>query len=471
MTAELPGSEKFRLSKQDRLLVIIVNVGALVTMFSQTMMTPAMPAVMREFAIDASIGQWLTTIASLVSGIMVPVSAYLIGRFSTRQIFSISLIVYLVGTVVCGFSPTFGVLIFGRVLQSLGMGAIMPFSAVVIMLVYPKARRGFALGINGIVIGAGPAGGPVIAGLLVDSFGWRFVFHIIAPFAAISLVLALILLRNLNTAEKMSLDWWSVIESTIAFGGLLLGFSMAGSVGWLSPVPIISIIIGTIFFVLYVKRQLKLKTPVLELGILRNRVFSISVVLTMLLQTGMVVGLVHTPLYLQDALGQPAFVSGLTVLPAALVMVGISPFTGLLFDKYGIKTLVLIGMLLTTVGTGLLALVSLDTSLHYVMIVYTLRMAGMGFVNMPLNAWGINALPNSKIAHGNAVTTTARMVSSSFGTAILVTLMMMVQNANMNLGAAAALAKGVDFAFAIATATMVISFIVAVAAIEKESKQ
>jgi EmrB/QacA subfamily drug resistance transporter len=452
---------------KDILLVAVITAGAFVTMFNQTTMTPALPSIMRDLHIDASVGQWLTTIFMLVSGIMVPVTAYLINRFSTRQLFLLALLVFFLGTLACGFAPSFLSLLGGRVLQAIGAGVLMPFSAVTIMLVFPKERRGLALGVNGIVIGVGPAVGPTVSGLIVDTLGWRYIFYLIAPLAAIVILVAVFRLRNLGNDEKTSLDWPSVVLSTIAFGGLLFGFSMAGTVGWAGSLTVGPVMAGTVVLIFYVRRQLRLETPVLKLSVLSNKIFATSTMLTMILQTGMTVGMVITPIYLQNALGETALVSGLTVLPAAVLMCVLSPFIGVMFDKYGPRTMVIVGLVLSTSGTALLSIVSTETSLIYITVVYTFRMAGMGFVNMPLTTWGINALANDDIAHGNAIVGTARMVSASLGTAILITIMVSVQNAHMDLGEAAALAQGVDIAFAVAAGTMAVAFVAALLKVRK----
>jgi Na+/melibiose symporter-like transporter len=139
-----------------------------------------------------------------------------------------------------------------------------------------------------------------------------------------------------------------------------------------------------------------------------------------------------------------------------------------LFDKYGPRQLVITGIFITAAGTFMLSFVGTETSLLYITVVYTFRMCGMNLVNMPLATWGINALPNSLIAHGNAVAGTARMVSSSLGTAILITVMLMVQNAHTELSRAAALARGVDVVFAIAAVTMAIALVVAFAKVRND---
>ena len=154
-------------------IVAVVVLGAFLALLNQTVMSPALPVIMADFAIDASTAQWIMSIYPLVSGIMVPVSAFLIDKFSTRALFFGSIIVFALGTLLCAIAPDFMLLIVGRVLQAAGSGVLMPLVSVVPMLVFPVEKRGTAMGMAGIVMSAGPAVGPVVGGAVIDTYGWR----------------------------------------------------------------------------------------------------------------------------------------------------------------------------------------------------------------------------------------------------------------------------------------------------------
>ena len=151
-------------------IVSVVVLGAFLALLNQTVMSPALPVIMADFAIDASTAQWIMSIYPLVSGIMVPVSAYLIDKFSTRALFFGSTIVFALGTLLCAVAPDFVLLIVGRVLQAAGSGVLMPLVSVVPMLVFPVEKRGTAMGMAGIVMSAGPAVGPVVGGAVIDAY-------------------------------------------------------------------------------------------------------------------------------------------------------------------------------------------------------------------------------------------------------------------------------------------------------------
>jgi EmrB/QacA subfamily drug resistance transporter len=435
-----------KLSRTQTVAVALVISGGFVTFLSQLIMSPALPSVMNEFGITASTGQWLTSIFLLVNGVMVPVTAYLIDRFSSRQIYISAMCAFTIGSVVAAFSNGFAMIMAGRIIQAMGAGIMIPFLTVIVMLIFPKARRGFAMGIVGVVIGFAPAIGPTLAGWIVDIWGWRYIFILIAPLALILLILAVIKLENIGERREIKLDKFSVVLSTFGFGGLLYGFSAAGSNGWTSLITIISIAAGFAGIVLFVRRQLSISDPVLNLRILKNSFFSVSTILAAVISAGLTVGAVITPIFMQSVQGYSALYSGLLLLPGALCMVVMSPVSGNLFDRFGPRALSIIGLSILTAGTLMMSFLDVKSTFIYACVGYTMRMLGLSMTNMPINTWGLNMLPNKLIAHGNAINNTARQIGGALGTAILVTVMMTVM-ANSPLQEQYAVVQGIDAAF------------------------
>lgn len=452
------------------LMVAIIISGGFITILNQTVMSPALPSIMRDFDISAGVGQWLTSIFLLVNGLMVPITAYLINRFTTRQLFMSAMAIFAAGTLIAALSGNFAMLLAGRVLQAVGAGIQLPFVSVMMMRLYPKEKRGLAMGLVGVVMGFAPAFGPVVSGWIVDEFGWKYIFFAIFPLAAAAMVLAAILLKNMETRDRGPLDWLSVVLSTLAFGGLLFGFSAAGSYGWVTPETIAPVCVGAVSLVFFVRRQLRLENPLLDLKILKTPTFSTSTILAMVVMSGMTVGAVITPIFLQNVLGLSALHSGMVFIPGALLMAAMSPVSGLLFDKFGPRALSITGLSIMTAGSVMLSFLSVDSPVYYIVIAYTFRMFGISMVNMPLNTWGINSLPNRKIPHGNAINNTGRQVAGSMGTALLVTVMMIVSGATSAEGLEA-VAIGIDAAFGCASLLTLAALILTIVKVKKEKPE
>ena len=439
-------------------IVAVVVLGAFLALLNQTVMSPALPVIMSDFAIDASTAQWIMSIYPLVSGIMVPVSAFLIDKFSTRALFFGATLVFALGTLLCAAAPDFLFLIIGRVLQAAGSGVLMPLVSVVPMLVFPVEKRGTAMGMAGIVMSAGPAVGPVVGGAVIDTYGWRTMIGAIVPLAILVLVLGIFMLKNVGELKNPKLDL-----STIAFGGLLYGFSSASSMGWGSPVVLGSIVAGVVCLVLFVVRQGKIEDPLLQLGTLKTREFRVAAIIVTLINAACLVTNTLLPLLLQTALGTSAFETGMAMLPAAAVGIIISPISGVVFDKFGPRAISIIGLALMTGALFLLSLSTVNTPILVVALFCMLQSAGQSLANMPVNTWGVNALTNDMIAHGNAIANTGRQVAGGLCTALIITVMTSVTaSAGVDASIQVATAVGAGVAYKVCAAIGLVSLIYAI---------
>lgn len=450
------------------LTIGVMLSGSFIAMLNQTILSPALPSIMDSLNITAVEGQWLTTAFLLVNGIMIPITAYLIDKFTTRQLFLISMILFAIGTAISAFADSFAVLLTGRILQAMASGVVMPMTQTVVVLLFPKEKRGSAMGIAGIVIAFAPAIGPTLSGWVVDEWGWNTIFLVIVPLAVIDIILGFILLKNVGEISKPKLDVISVIYSTLGFGGLLYGCSIAGNYGWFHWLTIATLAMGTVFLILFVRRQLHMETPLLEIKILKIMTFSYATIIGMIINAYLVASLVITPIYLQNILHFTAMQSGLIMLPGAVLMGIMSPVTGKLFDRFGPRGLTITGLTIMTIFSVFFVIMDETWQFWFLCIIYTARMFGMAIVNMPLVTWGLNSLENRMIAHGNAINNTARQVAGSIGTAVLVTVMAIATRLNQSVGEMHATLSGIHAAFAVATGFSCIALIMAIVCVKKE---
>ena len=216
--------------KQWMMLAVLVS-GAFVTVLNQTLVTPALPSIMVEMSVDQSTAQWLTTGFTLVNAIMIPITAFLQDRFSTRKLFVFSMSLFAVGTLLAAVGLNFPVLLGGRLVQAAGAGILMPVTMTVLMLVFPVDRRGSAMGIFGLVIAFAPAIGPTVAGFVIDQADWHILFYLIFALAIVIIIPSLFLVDDKAPANKGDsvLDPLSLALSTLGFGLMLYGFSALGS--------------------------------------------------------------------------------------------------------------------------------------------------------------------------------------------------------------------------------------------------
>ena len=407
--------------RKELVMVGVLLVGVLLAVLNQTLLSPALPAIMADLQVDATTVQWLTSGYSLVEAVVIPLSAYLIGRFSTRQLFISAFALFTAGSLAAAIAPNFWVLLLGRVLQAACTGMSMPMVFTVILLVFPREKRGTAMGVIGLIIGFAPAVGPSVAGLLVDSVGWRALFAIVTALSVVVIVLAVAVLKNYGDFARAPFDRLSVVLSTAGLVCLLYGLStFASSDNMIVTVALM--VAGLALCLLYVRRQLRLPEPMLQVGILRTRKYATSVIIIVIVQAALMGTGVITPLYIQGVLGFSATMSGVAMLPGALIGAFMGLVSGRLFDRFGVRRVVIPGVIVAVLGASGLVRLGIDSGFITLTLTYTVLVVGLQFTMTPLNTWGVNSLPNSVIQHAQGVSNTLNQVAASMGTAALVSI-------------------------------------------------
>lgn len=452
------------------MIVAVMVISAFVAILNQTLLNTALPQIMKGLNITENTSQWLVTGFMLVNGVMIPLTAFLMDKIKTRPLYLMAMGIFLIGSIVAAIAPNFGILMLARVIQAIGAGIIMPLMQFTLFMLFPKDERGFAMGIAGLVIQFAPAIGPTLSGLVVDISSWRMPFIIVVGVALLAFIFGAIFIKSYNDIKDTKLDKRSVVYSTLGFGILLYAFSSAGNLGFSNPIVLSAIVLSLIIIMVFVKRQLKIANPLLNLVIFKNKVFTLTTVASMIVMLSMVGPALLIPLYVQNVLGLSALLSGLVIMPGAIINGVMSIYTGKFYDKYGPRPLIITGFSLLTVFTLMLCFLKADTSYSYLIIVYALRMFSVSLLMMPLNTSGINALQNKDISHGTAISNFGRVTAGSLGTALMVTFMTVGSkmfapapsaHESKDLIQRQALAAGVDFSFAIVTGLIVIGFILA----------
>ncbi|MFD1954892.1 DHA2 family efflux MFS transporter permease subunit [Paenibacillus thailandensis] len=404
-------------------IVASLLIAAFVALLSQTLLNVALPSIMDDLGIGANTVQWLSTGYLLVNGILIPISAYLIDRFTTRQLFIWATGLFTLGTIVSAVAPNFGLLLTGRLVQAAGAGILMPLMSLVFLTIFPVEQRGKAMGTMGLAMIFAPAVGPTLSGWIVEHQSWRVLFYIVLPLSVLALVFGAFSMKNVTRKSDPKLDVLGVALSTLGFGGLLYGFSDAANDGWGNIRVIVSLAVGVVALAMFIWRELTAEKPILEFRVFQYGMFSLTTVINVIVTMAMFSGMILLPIYLQQIRGFTPLESGLLLLPGAILMGIMSPITGIIFDKIGARWLAVIGLLITTVTSYEFSKLTTETTYAHIMLMYTLRMFGMSMLMMPIQTAGMNQLPQRLNAHGSAMQQTLRNVAGALGTAFLVTVM------------------------------------------------
>ncbi|WP_050616781.1 DHA2 family efflux MFS transporter permease subunit [Bacillus testis] len=437
-------------------------VAGFVGLFSETALNIALGELSHIFEVDATTIQWLATGYFLTLGILVPVTGILMQKFTTRQMFLASLFFSMIGTVLAALAPAFSVLLTARVIQAAGLAIILPLTQNVIFTIFPPNKRGAAMGVMGLVILAGPAFGPTLAGMILDTLSWHWIFWFTLPFLLFSLIFGYIFIPNVNEIRQVSIDVLSVVLSTIGFGGVVYGVSVAGDLGWTSTTVLATIVVGLIALLLFVIRQTKMEHPMLNLKAFKYPMFVLGLGMNMITFLNMLSMLVILPMFMQMALAVSAFVTGLIMLPGSLLNCVLAPKIGQLFDKYGPRAVITPGTFMVVIGYGLYAMYGTETALWIMVVTHIIMMLGIGMVLASVQTNTLNALPKQFYPDGIAITQTSQQVSGAIGIAVMVSLFSAKQSsylADIANQLPASAAAGSSFVFKISLALAIVNLV------------
>ncbi|ETA81462.1 DHA2 family efflux MFS transporter permease subunit [Youngiibacter fragilis] len=443
--------------------LIVMLIGTFVSSLSISLLSSALPRIMKEFSVSATIGQWLSTVYILVLGIVTASSAYLINRFNSKKLFLSGMLLFLTGCAISIAAPNFTVLILSRVVQACGAGILMPVTQVVILRTFPVSQHGKAMGIIGLVIGVAPAVGPTLSGLIVDFSGWKSIFYLLSAISIIVIVLSAFLLPGIDSQKGGSIELVSLLLYGIGFCSLMIGITNRERYGWVSMNTLGALAAGAICLYLFTVRQFRVPHPLLQLDVFKDRNFTVSSILIMITYISMMSGTMRVPIYIQSVRGLSALVSGTVLLPGSALLAVFNPITGYLYDRFGGRLITIAGMIFLGLGSASFAFFGTDTSLMVVSAMYALRMVGIAFLLMPLAAFGLRRLSGEEIAHGNAIVNSLRQMSGALGSSILIAVM-----GAASANSAVADIYGINASFAVEAGLLVIGLVISLIFIRNE---
>lgn len=448
--------------KHPYLVMMGLYLGAFVGMFGETSLNIAMPQLTQVFGVDTSLMQWMVIGHMLVIGLVLPFASLLMKWFPIRKLTFFALGIFLVGSLISGFAWNFPVLLLGRMIQGVGPGLILPMMFALVLEVFPPKKIGAAMGLCALIIMFAPAIGPTLAGLILGFFSWRWIFFIFAIILFIALLFAVKFMISPYEITKPKIDILSCITSAIGFGGLVVGVGLASIYGWVSAIVLIFIAVGIICIALYVIRQLRMETPVLNMRAFSIKGFRTGTILVML-DFGITLSAMYLmPQYIQNGLLLPVALTGIALLPGGAMNAVISLVSGKLYDKIGAKIPALCGFALSAIGVILLLFTTSQSALWYVILCHVILLIGVPLAMSPSQTSGLSSLPQTLSTDGSTILNTMQQVWGAVCTAVATSLLGIGRNAFNGTDAAGAFTNGFHyglyFTLALALIGLAVSF-------------
>lgn len=411
------------ISKSQRTLVLItLMTGTFMTAMTVTVTVTMLPAIMADYQIPTSTAQWLTSGATLVSGIMIPIAAFLMKQFHSKSYFIWAMVIFSFGALIGSIASNFPVLLIGRLIQAIGCGMLAPFAQIVLMTVYPREKHGSVMGIYALGSTVAAVVAPSLAGLVIDFLGWQYMFKLLFVIGIIIMLLGSCFMKNVTEVFRQNFPLLPIVLSSLGFSGLLIGLGNLSSHSLLSFQSGGALLIGLSSLGIFVYTQLKSNAPFLNLKIFRFSSFRTAVLMSITMYLICMGSGSLLPIFTQSVLGYSATTFALVNLPASIIMACISVFSGRIYDKTGPRVLIICGIVMLLLGSITGILFHKNTGLLHIGMVSCLLSAGTGFLNTPAITMALSNLEGKDRVDGSSILNTLRQISSSLATtfAILV---------------------------------------------------
>ena len=450
--------------KSPKGMAAVLMIGTFVGLFGETALNMALTNIMDDYSVSAASAAWLTTGYLLVLAVLVPLSSYLVRWFTTRQLIITAVILAIIGSLLGAIAPNFAVLLVGRFIQAIATGIILPLMFSVVMLIFPVQKRGAVMGIVGIILTAGPALGPSIAGLIVSALSWHYIFWIMVVFYVVVLLLAFTKVDNVSNVTRPKIDVLSLISSTFGFGGVVFALATLAEESISEPIVYAPLVVGFVLLVIFGIRQTKMDEPMIDLSVFKSPMFSLGVALMVASMFMILSVAILVPMFLKTVLGFAALTAGLCMLPGNVLNIIMSPVVGANFDKVGAKIFTRIGFTMILISMIVfLTTISATTATWIIIVNLCVFFVGVSMTIMPAQTNAMNSLAPQKFADGSAALNTLTQIAGASGTAIAITMFTIGQQNYIekfsNALPAEFLAHGVHTAFIVVTVISVIGLI------------
>ncbi|MDT2596746.1 MFS transporter [Enterococcus dongliensis] len=411
--------------------VLATGIMSFAGVLIETAMNVTFPTLIEQFGISTGMVQWVTTIYLLVISIMVPFSNYLLKNFSIRRLFVVANLFFIAGLVTDLWSPTFTILLVGRLLQGISTGIALPLMFHIILNFTPMHKRGTMMGVGTLTTSIAPAIGPTYGGIMTANLSWHAIFLFLLPVLAISLVIGLFAIPEMPVKKTGALDLISLIGIALLFSGLLLFLNQLGN--WSS---LISLVIGIVGLLIFYRQATRGKNPLVRITVLKNKAFVLFLCGFLVCQF-LLLGISFVlPNFIQIVLGKDAFIAGLVMMPGAAVGAILAPISGRILDTFGSKKPILLGLSFAMVGWIALTLLLRSPLLLGFVAGHVFYMIGIGFSYSNLMTTGMNLLSEADYGDGNTLFNTLQQFSGAVATAIVATIINLAQQAQTDFIAA-----------------------------------
>ena len=396
-----------------------VGMGVFLATIDGSIVNISLPTLVSSFQTDFALVQWvvlayLLTVTTLMLGV-----GRLADIYGKKPIYTAGFIIFTIGSVLCGLSPSIYTLIGFRVLQALGAAMIMALGMAITTEAFPPSERGRALGITGTIVSVGIAVGPTLGGLIVKNLSWHWIFFVNLPIGIIGTFMVVRYVPAFRPAGGQRFDYWGALTLCISLLSLLVALTLGQRAGFGDRAVLLLIGSWIVFLATFIFIELRTEQPMIDLRLFRNSLFSVSLTTGFIIFICLSGTLILMPFYAENVLGYDPQQTGLLMATVPVALGIIAPISGNLSDRFGSRPITVAGLAVLTVG--FLAVSSLDaetTTLGYVLRFLPVGL-GMGMFQSPNNSAIMGAAPRDRLGIASGMLAVTRTLGQTTGIAVL----------------------------------------------------
>lgn len=405
------------------LVAVTFVFGLIMQILDVTILNVALATLGREFGVDEGTLQWVLTGYMVSLAVFIPASGWISDRFGSKRTFQLAVLVFTTASVLCGLATGIGWLIAARILQGVGGGMLVPVGQAMLFRAFPADERAKASAVLMIPTSIAPALGPVLGGFLVEYASWRWIFFINVPIGGLALLFTIVFLREEVQERAGGFDIPGFVLAGAGLASLLVTLDRAAQAGWGEPSVWGGLVAAPVLIGLLIWRELTAQEPMLDLRLLRERLFGAGNAALLCITAGMFGMLFLVPLYMQNLRGASALEAGLVLMPQALGMVVTTQFISRLYPRVGPRRLLLAGVALIGCLNLSFQLVGLSTPYWVLGGLMFIQGIGMGISMVPLQAATFAQTTPQSMGRATSLFNASRQVATATGVAVLSTVL------------------------------------------------
>jgi len=416
------------------LVTVSITFGTLMGAIDASIVNVAVPHLTGSLGVTVEQITWVTTGFVIATVMVMPLTGFLARLFGQKRVYMSCLVLFVLGSALCGMARTLPMLVIFRVLQGLGAGALQPTEQAILRQTFPPQEQGMAMAVFGMAVVLGPAFGPTLGGYIVDNYSWPWIFFINVPVGAVSLLMVSrfvhepedvrAALHTMAERQRKHMDWAGIAMLIVGLGTMQYVLEEGNRNDWFASNEIkIVALVAVVSLVMLVIRELSARVPAVDFSLFRDVVFTSGTMIGAVMFAMLMAVTFLLPLFMQLLLGFSATQSGLALMPRSLTMIVVMPIVGRIYNKVSPRLVVAFGILLFAYTAWLMGHYTLETGAHDVVRVLIIQGVAFSCLFIPLTTIALSSIPRHRLSDATGLNSLLRQTGGSVGLAVFATLM------------------------------------------------